>query len=63
MINKFILKDLEDVISPLPMNKRERLTANRQAQRMSAQQNRDKANPGARQKMDHEGISAAASQS
>jgi len=27
MINKFILKDLEDVIKPLPMNKRERQTA------------------------------------
>lgn len=38
MINKFILKDLEDVIKPLPMNKKERIRDQRQAaQRLSAQ--------------------------
>ena len=31
MTNKFILKDLEDLIRPLPTNKRERISAMRQA--------------------------------
>ena len=36
MLNQFVLKDLADVIRPLPQNKKERQTANRNALKMSA---------------------------
>lgn len=43
MINKFILKDLEDVIKPLPTNKRERQQRDQRiaaSQRMNSAQQR-----------------------